>query len=77
MQKLYLTFLLSFFQSLYFSQSMKGFHIPDSLKNKNLDQLRKCYDKVFRIDNSKAELYANTILSKGKKENNNDLIFDV
>lgn len=56
---------------------MKGFHIPDSLKNKNLDQLRKCYDKVFRIDNSKAELYANTILSKGKKENNNDLIFDV
>ncbi|WP_294276271.1 helix-turn-helix transcriptional regulator [uncultured Chryseobacterium sp.] len=76
MQKLYLTFLLSFLQSLYFSQSTKGFHIPDSLKNKNFDQLKKSYDKVFRIDNSKAELYANTILSKGKKENNNDLIFD-
>lgn len=76
MHKLYLTFLLVCFQSLYFSQSIKGFHIPDSLKSKNFEQLKKSYDKVFRIDNSKAELYANTILSKGKKEKNNDLIYE-
>ncbi|KAA0127864.1 helix-turn-helix transcriptional regulator [Chryseobacterium sp. SN22] len=76
MHRLYLTFLLAFCQSLYFSQSIKGFHIPDSLKSKNFEQLKKSYDKVFRIDNSKAELYANTILSKGKKEKNNDLIYE-
>ncbi|WP_295199658.1 AraC family transcriptional regulator [uncultured Chryseobacterium sp.] len=76
MQKLYLTFLLSFLQSLYFSQSTKGFHIPDSLKNKNFDQLKKSYDRVFKIDNKKAELYANTILSKGKKEKNNNFIYE-
>ncbi len=76
MHRLYLTFLLAFCQSLYFSQSIKGFHVPDSLKSKNFEQLKRSYDKVFRIDNSKAELYANTILSKGKKEKNNDLIYE-
>lgn len=75
MHKLYFTFLLVFFQSLYFSQSIKDFHIPDSLRNKNFEQLRKSYDKVFKINNKKAELYANTILSKGKKEKNNDFIY--
>lgn len=63
-------------QNLFFSQSIKNFVIPDSLKNKNLKELQKSYDKVFRIDNSKAEIYANTILRKGKKERNNDLIYD-
>lgn len=58
------------------SQSIKGFHIPDSLKTKSFEQLKKSYDKVFRIDNNKAEVYANTILSKGKKEKNNDMIYD-
>ncbi|WP_294220861.1 AraC family transcriptional regulator [uncultured Chryseobacterium sp.] len=76
MHKLYFTFLLVFFQSLYFSQSIKDFHIPDSLRNKNFEQLRKSYDKVFKINNKKAELYANTILSKGKKEKNNDFIYE-
>lgn len=63
-------------QNLFFSQSIKNFAIPDSLKNKNLEELQKSYDKVFRIDNNKAEIYANTILRKGKKERNNDLIYD-
>lgn len=76
MQKIFFVFLLIFAKSLYLSQSVHGFHIPDSLQNKNAEQLRKGYDKVFRIDNNKAELYANVILSKGKKEKNNDLIYD-
>lgn len=63
-------------QNLFFSQSIKNFAVPDSLKNKNLEELQKSYDKVFRIDNNKAEIYANTILRKGKKERNNDLIYD-
>ncbi len=76
MQKIFFVFLLIFANSLYLSQSVHGFHIPDSLQNKNAEQLQKGYDKVFRIDNNKAELYANVILSKGKKEKNNDLIYD-
>jgi len=76
LKRLSLIFLLVFFQNLYFSQSVKNFHISDSLKNKNFEQLKKAYDKVFRIDNNKAEVYANTILCKGKKEKNNELIYD-
>ncbi|MCF2221041.1 AraC family transcriptional regulator [Chryseobacterium sp. PS-8] len=76
LKRLSLILLLFFFQSLYFSQSVKNFHIPDSLKNKNFEQLKKSYDKVFKIDNKKAELYANTILYKGKKEKSNDFIYD-
>ncbi|MCU7617407.1 helix-turn-helix transcriptional regulator [Chryseobacterium sp. PBS4-4] len=71
---LFLIFLIC--QNLFFSQSIKHFHIPDSLKNKNYEQLQNAYDKVFRIDNNKAEIFANTILSKGKKEKNRDLIYD-
>lgn len=76
LKSLSLTFLLAFCQNLYFSQSVKNFHIPDSLKNKNFEQLKKSYDKVFKIDNKKAVLYANTILYKGKKEKSNDFIYD-
>lgn len=76
MHKVFVTFLIVFCQSLYFSQSIKDFHVPDSLKDKNFKQLKQSYDKVFRIDNSKAELYANVILRKGKKEKNKDLIYD-
>lgn len=76
MYKNSLLFIFIACQSLYFSQSIQGFHIPDSLKEKNYQQLQKSYDKVFRINNNLAELYANTILLKGKKEKNNDLIYD-
>ncbi|AZA87475.1 AraC family transcriptional regulator [Chryseobacterium shandongense] len=76
MKKLTLFTLFIFPFMIFFSQSIKGFHIPDSLKNKNYSQLQKAYDKVFRIDNNKAELYANSILFKGKKEKNNNIIYD-
>ncbi|MGE8433206.1 helix-turn-helix domain-containing protein [Chryseobacterium joostei] len=76
MQKGLIVFILVLTTHLYFSQSIKGFHIPDSLKSKNADQLQKAYEKVFRIDNDKAEIYANSILSKGKSERNNTLIYD-
>lgn len=76
MYKASLIFLFFLCQNLYFSQSIQGFHIPDSLKEKNYDQLQKAYSKVFRINNNLAELYANTILLKGKKGKNNELIYD-
>lgn len=76
MYRLPFFFLLFFCQGFYFSQSIKGFYIPDSLKNKSFEKIKRSYDGVFRIDNDKAELYANTILVKGKKEKNNDLIYD-
>lgn len=76
MRKAFFMFLLMFAENFCFSQSISGFHIPDSLQNKNADQLQKAYDRTFRIDNNKAEFYANVILSKGKKQKNNDLIYD-
>lgn len=76
MYKIFLTFLFFVFQNLYFSQSIKGFHIPDSLKTKSFEQLEIDYNKVFRIDNNKAELYANIILAKGKKEKSDNFIYN-
>ncbi|KFF11510.1 hypothetical protein IW15_14950 [Chryseobacterium soli] len=75
MNKTYFIFFL-FFYCIYSSQSIKGFRISDSLKDKKINELNQAYDKIFRIDNDKAELYANTILVKGKKEQNKDAIFD-
>ncbi|CAD7806516.1 hypothetical protein CHRY9390_01522 [Chryseobacterium aquaeductus] len=76
MFRFYSVIFILVFQNLFFSQSIQHFVIPDSLKNKSFEQLQKQYDKVFRIDNHKAEIYANTILSKGKKEKDNILIYD-
>lgn len=76
MQKKYFLFIVFLCQNLFFSQNIKGFHIPDSLRKKSFEQLISCYNKVLRIDNEKAELYANSILSKAKKEENNDYIYD-
>ena len=76
MQKKVFTCLLILFPILYFSQSIKRFRIPDSLKSRNIEELQKAYDKVFRIDNNKAELYANVILKKAKEEKDNVLIYD-
>lgn len=75
MVRFYYIFLIFSFQS-FFSQSINNFHIPDSLRTKNYEQLKKSYDKVFRIDNDKAELYANVILLKGKQENNKPYIYE-
>jgi AraC-like DNA-binding protein len=61
---------------LFFSQSIKGLIIPDSLKNRSYKYIDDAYNKVFQIDNDKAELLANYILLKGKKENNKEVIFE-
>ncbi|KFF29548.1 hypothetical protein IQ37_04810 [Chryseobacterium piperi] len=69
----YFIFLLLITSSnLYFPQSRKGFHIPDSLKTKDFKLLEKSFNKTLRVDNKKAEIYANIFLIKGKK--NKDLI---
>ncbi|WP_426480777.1 helix-turn-helix domain-containing protein [Chryseobacterium sp. R2ACT005] len=68
--------ILTVFPFFFFSQSIKGLHIPDSLKNKSYKYIDDAYNKVFQIDNDKAELLANYILLKGKKENNKDILFD-
>jgi len=76
MHKISLIFLFLSYHSLCFSQSIKGFHIPDSLKTKNFEQLEKSYKKVLPINKTKAELYANCILLKGKAEKNDMKITD-
>lgn len=75
MRKIYLIFLIVY-PILLLSQSIKGFKIPDSLKNKSTKYIKKAYDHVFQVDNDKAEFYGNVILTNGKKNNNQDLIFD-
>ncbi|WP_114819067.1 helix-turn-helix domain-containing protein [Chryseobacterium sp. KLBC 52] len=67
--------LFLFCTSLYFPQSIKGFRIPDSLKNKTFEQLEKSYSKEFRQDDI-AILYANTFLVKAKNEKNAKKQFD-
>ncbi|WP_373747894.1 helix-turn-helix domain-containing protein [Kaistella sp.] len=76
MWKNQLTILLILCFNLILCQSVVGFKIPDSLKNRSGKELIKSYDKVFRIDNVKSELYANTILRKGKMTKNSNLIYD-
>ncbi|WP_261509788.1 helix-turn-helix domain-containing protein [Chryseobacterium paludis] len=76
MKKIPFVILFFLIQSLCFSQSIRGFHIPDSLKTKSFNQLEENYNKVFRINNKKAGLYANVILAKGKKEKNENFIYD-
>ncbi|UZT98909.1 AraC family transcriptional regulator [Chryseobacterium fluminis] len=76
MQKKSLSFIFFLTLNLFFSQSKEGFHTPDSLRKKNFEQLINHYNRVLRIDNEKAELYANSILSKAKIEKNNDMIYD-
>ncbi|WHF52602.1 helix-turn-helix domain-containing protein [Chryseobacterium gotjawalense] len=76
MWKKQLTILLILCYNLIFSQSVVGFKIPDSLKNTSGKELTESYDKVFRIDNVKSELYANAILRKGKMTKNSNLIYD-
>lgn len=75
MLRIYYIFFILFSFNLY-SQSINRFKTPDSLKNKSYEQLNNAYNKVFQIDNHAAELYANTILSKAKKEKNNDYLYD-
>jgi hypothetical protein len=43
---------------LLFSQSKKGFKIPDSLKNKSTQYIYNAYQDAYQIDNEQAEFYA-------------------
>ncbi|RMZ59165.1 AraC family transcriptional regulator [Chryseobacterium nematophagum] len=69
MPKVVLIFLFILYQNLFFSQSVREFQVPDSLKTKSFEQLEKSYSKTFQVNN-KAILYANTFLTKAKKEHN-------
>lgn len=75
MRKIYLIFVF-ISPVLLFSQSIKWFKIPDSLRKKNFQYLEKAYNNTYQIDNDKAELFANIILQKGKQENNEKQIFE-
>lgn len=75
MRKIYLI-LIIICPILFFSQSIEGFKVPDSLKNKDIKYIENLYNHVFQVDNEKAEFYANIILTEGKKNNSLDLIFD-
>ncbi|MCE4067301.1 AraC family transcriptional regulator [Chryseobacterium gleum] len=68
--------LIFFYSSLCISQSIKGFQIADSLKNQDFEQLEKNFEKNIYTNKTKAEIYANTILSKGKKNKNDKKIAD-
>ncbi|PTT23465.1 hypothetical protein DBR28_18885, partial [Chryseobacterium sp. HMWF028] len=74
MQKNFLLYLLILCQNLYFSQSIKGFRIPDSLDNKSFEQLERPFEKNLYNNKAKAEIYTNTVLSKGKKNKNDEKI---
>ncbi|MCS4305368.1 AraC family transcriptional regulator [Chryseobacterium sp. BIGb0232] len=74
MQKKIFIYFLILCQNLYFSQSIKGFHIPDSLRNKNIKQVENSFKKTLYTDKTKAEVYANTALVEGKKNRNNEKI---
>lgn len=67
MYNCFLIFLLFISSNFYFSQSIKGFHVPDSLKTKSFDQLEKSFKNNFRANKTEAEAYANCFLIKGKK----------
>ena len=67
--------IIIIYPTLLLSQSIRNFKIPDSLKNKNFKYVVNLYDNVYQVDNDKAEDLANIILLKGKKENNESLIF--
>ncbi|MBV8324990.1 helix-turn-helix domain-containing protein [Chryseobacterium sp.] len=73
--RFFLCLYLSFIGvNICFSQSLKGFKTPDSLKNKNYEQLERSFSTTFQSD--PALLYANTFLVKAKKENNIKRIVD-
>ncbi|QBO59559.1 helix-turn-helix domain-containing protein [Chryseobacterium salivictor] len=76
MWKNQLTILLILCYNLILCQSVVGFTIPESLKNRSGKELNDAYDKVFRIDNVKSEVYANAILRKGKMMKNSNLIYE-
>lgn len=76
MKKTILFLLLSLSLNVCFSQSIKGFRLPDSLKGKSFEYLENTFDKTLKNNSKKAELYANCILLKGKNAGNETKIAD-
>lgn len=56
MQKKFFFYMLIFCQNLNFSQSIKGFRIPDSLKQKSFGQLEKSFEKQLYNNTDKADV---------------------
>ncbi|WP_312392379.1 hypothetical protein [Chryseobacterium sp.] len=76
MKKNILIYLLIIWSNLFFSQSINGFRIADSLSNKSFKQLAEQYEKNLYLNKTKATLYANTVLLKAKKSKDYEKIFD-
>lgn len=76
MKKTILFLLLSLSLNVCFSQSINGFKIPDSLKGKSFKYLENAFDNTLKNKSKNAELYANSILLKGKNTRNNIKIAD-
>lgn len=74
MQKKIFIYLLILCQNLYFSQSIKGFRTPDSLRNKTLKEIENSFEKTLYADKAKAEIYANIALVEGKRNRDNEKI---
>ena len=76
MKKIVLIFLFSLSINFYYSQSTLYFKIPDSLQTKSFQYLKNEFEKTLKYDSEKAELYANTILLKGKNTSNTAQTFE-
>ncbi|WHF51940.1 helix-turn-helix transcriptional regulator [Chryseobacterium gotjawalense] len=74
MKKNILLLLLSLSLNVCFSQSIKGFRLSDSLKGKSFEYLENTFDKTLKINSKKAEIYANSVLLKGKKGGNENKV---
>ena len=76
MKKFLIFFLINFVFNLHFSQNIERFQIQDSLKEKSFKYLEAAFKGNLKKMPSKAEIYANCILLKGKSENNESKIAD-
>ena len=74
MKKTILFLLLSLSLNVCFSQSIKGFRLSDSLKGKSFEYLENTFDKTLKINSKKPEIYANSVLLKGKKGANENKV---
>ena len=76
MKKIFLIFLINFCFNCYFSQSTKSFKIPDSLSAKSFKYLESNFNSTIENNPKKSQIYANSILLKGKIEKNQRKIID-
>ena len=70
MKKIVLILLVSLIGNFCYSQSKLHFKIPDTLQTKSFQYLKNEFEKTKKSDSENSELYANTILLKGKNISN-------